>query len=132
MTLRVLMVEDNVLNSELACDLLEIAGHEVRVAPDGATFRSFLEDRWVPDILVMDIRLPDASGVDLLREARAKAEFAHLPAVALTAHALDGDEGRLLSSGFDAVLTKPIDTRTFATSIGLVAARANPTRGSES
>jgi CheY-like chemotaxis protein len=116
MTLRILMVEDNALNAELVRDLLEMAGHSVVVACDGADFR----DRLVhdpPDIVLMDLLLPDADGRDLLGELRRAGRFEHVPVVALTAQALSGDADRLLSAGFDGVLNKPIDTRTFVASV---------------
>lgn len=116
--MRVIVVEDNAMNSELARDLLELAGHEVQVAPDGAAFRALL-DGPPPELIIMDLLLPDANGVALLGEARAR--WGAIPVVAVTAHAVAADRERLLGAGFDRVLTKPIDTRTFADEVTGVA-----------
>lgn len=124
MTLRILLVEDNALNSELASDLLGLAGHEVDVAATGAQLRARLTDGPTPDIVLMDILLPDADGVSLLSELRAVARFGPVPVVALTAQALTGDEAHMLAAGFAAVITKPIDTRTFAAEVAALATRA--------
>ena len=111
--MRVLLIEDNALNSELARDLLEMGGHDVTVATNGAALRQLLTGGVRADIVLMDILLPDANGVELLAEVRASRELAQVPVVALTAQALTGDEGRLRAAGFAAVITKPIDTRGF-------------------
>ena len=116
MGLRILLVEDNALNQELARDLLESEGHEVAIARDGREFRERLARGGPIDLVLLDILLPDADGVTLVRELRAGADAA-LPAVALTAQALNGDVERFLGAGFDGVLTKPIDTRTFVAEV---------------
>jgi len=116
MALRILMVEDNALNAELARDLLEMGGHSVVVACDGADFRDWLA-RDPPDIVLMDLLLPDADGRELLGELRRVTRFDRVAVVALTAQALSGDAERLLAGGFDGVLNKPIDTRTFVASV---------------
>lgn len=122
MPLTVLLVEDNALNRELATDLLEAAGHRVFTAVDGAQFRAILKQQLDPDIVLMDIRLPDANGLDLLQELRAS-PFAAVPVVAITAHALSGDRERLCAAGFFSVLTKPIDTRSFLTQVETLATK---------
>ena len=116
MSLRVVIVEDNALNAELERDLLEMAGHAVVVVPDGASFRAGLASD-APDIVLMDLLLPDADGRELLRELRRVAAFDAVPVVAVTAQALTGDAERLLAGGFDGVLHKPIDTRSFVASV---------------
>lgn len=121
MSLRILVVEDNPMNAHLARVVLELDGHAVVEAASGAALRALLAAGTAPDVVLMDILLPDTDGVTLLAEVRA-----HLPAVpviALTAHALTGDEARLLAAGFDGVMTKPINTRTFAATVAAAAAR---------
>ena len=117
MKLSVWLVEDHPLNRELACDLLQVEGHQVTVAVDGAAFRRLLEGGPSPSIVLMDIGLPDADGVALLGELRALPRYSRVPVVALTAHALAGDEARYRAAGFDLVLTKPIQARTFVAAI---------------
>ena len=119
MALKILLVEDNLLNQELARDLLEAAGHAVTLAVDDAGVRSFArqEATPTPDIVLMDVLLPGTDGVTLLGELRALQRFHRVPIVAVTAQALSGDMQRFVSAGFDAVLTKPIDTRTFVAEV---------------
>ena len=114
MKLRVLLVEDNRLNSELARAVLELGGHQVEVAPSAEAFRAMLKTDLVPDIVLMDYLLPEANGIVLLKELRANARFARVPVVALTAHVLPSDIKRFLAEGFGGVLTKPIEVRRFA------------------
>ncbi|HEX4459229.1 MAG TPA: response regulator [Polyangia bacterium] len=124
MKLRVLIVEDDRLNAELARDLLEARGHEVELAPDAVTFRALVagvvDGGARPNIVLMDIRLPDGDGVELLREARGT--LVDVPIVAVTAQALAEERLRLATAGFAAVMTKPIDTRAFGPDIERLAA----------
>jgi CheY-like chemotaxis protein len=116
--LRILLVEDNVLNQELARDLLELAGHHVTVAQDGQTLRAIVgRDDAAPNIVLMDVLLPGADGVTLLRELRTLAQYRVVPIIAVTAQALAGDQQRFFDAGFDGVMTKPIDTRTFVADV---------------
>jgi CheY-like chemotaxis protein len=120
--MRVLLVEDDRLNAELARDLLELDGHDVAHASDAAGLRALL-DGMAPDIVLMDLLLPDGNGVELMGELRRREPLAQVPIVAVTAQALTGDAERLLAAGFDGVLYKPIDTRRFAASVVAFAAR---------
>jgi CheY-like chemotaxis protein len=122
MALRVLVVEDNPLNQELVRDLLEAAGHRVEVAGDGAQLRR-LAAAGAPDIVLMDILLGSESGVTLLADLRSRPAFERVPVLAVTAQALAGDREHFLAAGFDAVVTKPIDTRTFVADVEQHAAR---------
>lgn len=109
----VLIIEDNPLNMELATDLLEIAGFSViqaRNAEDG--IRLALKAR--PQIVLMDLSLPGMDGLTAMRRMKANPETRNLPVVALTAHAMKGDEEAALEAGFDGYLQKPVDTRTLA------------------
>jgi CheY-like chemotaxis protein len=117
MALRVLLVEDNRLNQELVRDLLEAAQHEVAVANDGAAFRALIAGGVRPDIVVMDILLPDGDGVGLLRWLRDRPAYDDVPVLAVTAQVLAGDAERFIAAGFDAVIGKPIDTRRIVAEI---------------
>jgi CheY-like chemotaxis protein len=64
-----------------------------------------------PDLLLLDIRLGDGSGLDVIRSVRADPAFDRVPALAITAQAMKGDEDRFMTAGFDGYLSKPIDTR---------------------
>ena len=108
----ILIVEDNERNLTLVRDLLQYNGYETieaRNAEDGVALAS---DRR-PDLILMDIQLPDADGVAALGRLRADVRTASIGVVALTAFAMTDDRQRLLDAGFDGYLEKPIDTRAF-------------------
>lgn len=112
----VLIVEDNPMNMELATDLLEIAGFSViqaRNAEDG--IRLALEAQ--PRIVLMDLSLPGMDGLTAMQRMKSLPQTQNLPIVALTAHAMKGDEEAALEAGFDGYLQKPIDTRTLASRV---------------
>lgn len=112
----VLVVEDNELNRILATDVLELAGHEVRsVTTGGDVLPAVGATR--PDIVLLDIGLPDMSGEDVLRSIRADADLSSMIMVACTADAMSGDRERLLDLGFDGYLAKPIDVATLSASL---------------
>ncbi len=115
--MKVLPVEDHPVSRELAHDLLVAAGHQVLLACDADEFRALLAARQVPHVVLMDIRLQGADGATLLKEMKRLAEVAHVPVVAVTAHAMQGDIAKLRADGFDDVITKPLDTRTFCRQI---------------
>ncbi len=109
---RVLVVEDNPVNLELVAALLESEGCGVIPAETAdASLRLAAEER--PDLIVMDIQLPGMSGHDATRRLKADPATAGIPVVALTAHAMRGEEARAHEAGFDAFLTKPVDTHAF-------------------
>jgi len=112
-SIRILVVEDNALNLRLMRDILELRGHEVVEAGDVPQGREQLE-RCAPDLVLLDIGIPGGGGEALLRDIRSDPKRTRLPVIAVTAYAMQGDRERLLALGFDAYLSKPIDTRTFA------------------
>jgi len=128
--LNVLLVEDNRMNAELARVLLEMEGHEVHLAESAAALRRLLAAELQPDLILLDIRLSDADGRQLVAELRGLSRLDGVPIVAVTAHALVGDSDRLRAAGFDGVITKPLDTRTFAAEVrGHAGARRPLERG---
>ena len=108
----VLVVEDNDRSRRLTCDLLSIYGFEVAETDTGEEALG-LARRCRPVLALLDIQLPGIDGTEVLALLRADAELRHIPAVAVTAFAMQGDEERLLALGFDAYISKPIDTRAF-------------------
>ncbi len=112
MSARILIVDDNALNLELAADVLEMEGFEVRTAASGAEGIA-LAEQWRPDLVLMDLRMPEMSGLDALQVLREREATRDIPVAVLTASAMKGDEERLLNSGFTAYLSKPIDPATF-------------------
>jgi CheY-like chemotaxis protein len=121
---RILVVEDNPLNLELVTDLLEAAGYAVcpaRTAEEA--FRATLD--LSPDLILMDVSLPGLDGLAATRVLKADPATRHLPIIALTAHAMKGDEALALRAGCDGYLAKPIDTRTFVNQVAAFIAEAN-------
>lgn len=110
---KVLLVEDNPANMELAADLLEVAGFQVLRAPT-AKVGIALARTEAPDAILMDIGLPDMDGLAAARTLKEDPRTKDIPVIATTSHAMKGDEGRILESGCDGYITKPIDTREFA------------------
>jgi len=110
--LRVLLAEDNAVNQRVAVRLLEKEGHMVVVAGDGAKALEALETTQF-DLILMDVQMPVMDGVEAtaaIRE-RERNNGAHIPIVAMTAHAMSGDRQRFLSMGMDGYVSKPIRSR---------------------
>ena len=114
---RVLVVEDNPLNLELVRDILVGAGYDVLEAADGAAGVQIAQLE-KPDLVLMDLQLPGLDGLEATRILRADPALRKTAIVALTAHAMRGEEERALAAGCDGFITKPIRVREFA---GLVA-----------
>ena len=114
MLARVLIVEDNALNRLLLHDLLELRGHEVVEAATVDEARRAIDAGHL-DLLLLDVQIPGGGAEAVIRHARARADLAETPIVAVTSLAMPGDRERLLGSGFQGYLSKPIDTRTFGT-----------------
>jgi PAS domain S-box-containing protein len=108
---RVLLAEDNTVNQTLAVRLLEKRGYSVIVASDGrAAVEAFEKDQF--DVVLMDIQMPGMDGFEATAAIREKEKLTggHIPIIAMTAHALKGDQERCLSAGMDSYLSKPIRT----------------------
>jgi CheY-like chemotaxis protein len=124
----ILIVEDNELNLELVRDLLQHHGYETVEARNAADALTLAAER-DPDLILMDIQLPDGDGIRALDRLRGDVRTASIPVVAVTAFAMSDDRRRLLGAGFDAYLEKPIDVRAFP---GQVRAVLESTRASTS
>jgi CheY-like chemotaxis protein len=122
---RILLVEDNPLNRQLARDLLEYRGHEVALAATVDEAQGQLRQA-TPDIVLVDIQIPGGGGETLLRSIRACAAWKALPVAAVTAYAMAGDKERLIAAGFDAYIGKPIDTKTFGATVESLVHSAEP------
>lgn len=106
--MKILVAEDNAVNRELLRELLEIRGHDVIEACNGEEALRVLEES-KPDILLLDLGMPVLDGYGTVRKIRANPGFATMPVLAVTAYAMQGDKERILSSGFDGYLSKPIN-----------------------
>jgi len=108
----VLIVDDNEKNLELVRDLLQVTGYRTLEAGTAADCIT-LAAKHRPDLILMDIQLPDDDGVAALGRLRAMPGVSVTAVVALTALAMRGDRERLLSAGFDGYLSKPIEIQSF-------------------
>jgi two-component system cell cycle response regulator DivK len=108
----VLIVDDNEKNLRLARDVLRAAGFSTLEATTGAEGVAVAAAHR-PDVILMDIRLPDMDGVEARRRLGVDERTVGIPVVALTSLAMKGDREWLLSVGFDGYLEKPIDVRAF-------------------
>jgi two-component system cell cycle response regulator DivK len=105
---RILLVEDNEKNMKLLRDVLRAAGYETLEATTGLRGVEVAIEH-EPDIVLMDVQLPDIDGVEALRHLRADRRTASIPVLALTAQAMHGDRERFLAAGFDRYIAKPVD-----------------------
>jgi two-component system, cell cycle response regulator DivK len=109
---QVLVVEDNDMNMKLFRDVLQATGYRTLEAPTGAAALA-LAAQHRPDLVLMDIQLPDIDGVEALLRLRADERTASIPVVALTAQAMRGDRETFLAAGFDGYLSKPVNVAEF-------------------
>jgi two-component system cell cycle response regulator DivK len=118
----VLVVEDNDLNMKLFHDVLEAGGYNVLQATDGTEgWRMAREQR--PNLILMDIQLPDVSGLEVTEWLRADETLKSIPVIAITAFAMAGDKVKILEGGCDAYLAKPISVTNFLQTIDRFANR---------
>jgi two-component system cell cycle response regulator DivK len=108
----VLIVDDHEKNRKLARDVLRAAGLRTLEASRGDEAISVATDNR-PDVILLDLRLPDMNGTEVARQLRSGTETGEIPVVALSASAYAWSSDRLLAAGFDGYLQKPIDVRAF-------------------
>ena len=108
----VLIVEDNELNLKLFTDLLEAQGYGVISTQDGVRALDLAREHR-PDLILMDIQLPEVSGIDVTKWLKADEELKHIPVIAVTAFAMKGDEEKIRASGCEAYMSKPISISEF-------------------
>ncbi len=113
---QVLVVEDNEKNMKLFRDVLQASGYRLLEATTGERAMELAAEHQ-PNLVLMDIQLPDIDGVDALGRLRANARTASIPVVALTAQAMHGDRERFLDAGFDAYISKPVDVVEFVKTV---------------
>ena len=113
---QVLVVEDNEKNMKLFRDVLQASGFRLLEATTGERAMELAAEHQ-PNLVLMDIQLPDIDGVEALARLRADARTASIPVVALTAQAMHGDRERFLDAGFDAYISKPVDIVGFVKTV---------------
>lgn len=108
----VLIVEDNELNMKLFSDLLEANGYGTVQTRNGVEAVG-LARRHMPDLILMDIQLPEVSGLQVTQWLKDDEELRHIPIIAITAFAMKGDEEKIRQGGCEAYLSKPISVAKF-------------------
>jgi len=107
-TTTILVVEDNEKNMKLVRDVLRAKGYRTLEATSGAQAIE-LAVELAPDLVLMDIRLPDVDGIEALGRLRSDERTSSIPVLAVTAQAMRGDRERFLAAGFDGYVAKPVD-----------------------
>ena len=116
MSEKILIVEDNELNMKLFNDLLEAHGYRTVTTRDGTTAVDLaIEEK--PDLILMDIQLPEVSGLDITRQIKDNDDLKHVPIIAVTAFAMKGDEDKIRECGCNGYVSKPISITTFIETI---------------
>lgn len=118
-TRKILVVEDNDMNMQLVEFLLEEGGYDIVKAASGEEALAITrdDDAGAPDLILMDIHLPGMDGLSVVRAMKSDDRTRRIPILALTAHAMRGDKDRFLEAGCDGYISKPIDVKTFISSI---------------
>ena len=112
----ILVVEDNKMNMKLFRQMLKIGNYKHLEAVNGEEGLKIAKLH-KPDLILMDIQLPGMDGLTATRELKSDPEMAHIPVVALTAHAMQGDKQKCIEAGCNGYITKPIDTRSFLSQV---------------
>ena len=116
MTKTILIVEDNELNMKLFHDLLDAHGYNVLQTRNGMDALSIAREHH-PDLIIMDIQLPEVSGLEVTKWIKDDDDLHDIPVVAVTAFAMKGDEERIRNGGCEAYIAKPISIPDFIATI---------------
>ena len=116
MAKKVLIVEDNELNMKLFHDLLEAQGYETLQTREGLQALALAREHH-PDLILMDIQLPEISGLEVTKWLKEDEDLSHIPVVAVTAFAMKGDEERIREGGCEGYISKPISVSHFLDTI---------------
>jgi len=112
----ILIVEDNELNMKLFHDLLESQGYDILQTRDGIEALKIARDE-KPDLILMDIQLPEVSGLEVTKWIKEDENIRQIPVIAVTAFAMKGDEEKFRAGGCEAYIAKPISVSTFLKTI---------------
>jgi len=112
----ILIVEDNEKNMKLVRDILQFKGYQTIEAVTGNQGLALAREKQ-PDLILMDIQLPDINGIEALRQIRAEPALSKTPVVAVSASVMPDEQQKIVASGFDAYITKPIDLKSFVATV---------------
>ena len=113
---RVIYIEDEPNNRRLVSKILLVAGVDVSVADNAVDgIQMIIDDP--PDLILMDVSMPGMDGLTATKKIRGMPEFSHIPIIALTANAMEGDRERTLQAGCDDYISKPIDIDSFVNQV---------------
>ena len=124
---KILIVEDNEENRDVLARRLERSGYSVLVAVDGQAGITMAQDEH-PDVILMDLNLPDVDGWEATKRIKANPQTASIPVIALTAHAVVGDEQRALQAGCNDYHSKPVEFTRLLGQIEALLKSADPTK----
>ena len=116
MSKTILIVEDNELNMKLFNDLLQAHGYVTVQTNDGRDAVGLVREH-MPDLILMDIQLPEISGLEVTKILKADDELKHIPVIAVTAFAMKGDEEKIREGGCESYIAKPISVPIFLETI---------------
>jgi len=116
MTKRILVIEDQEDNRQIMQDMLSHAGYQVLQAMTGADGVAMAQAE-VPDLILMDVMLPGMDGYEATRRIKATPALAHVPIIAVTSYAMDGEEQKALDAGCDAYFSKPFSPRVIVAKV---------------
>jgi len=116
MSKQILIVEDDVVNMKMMTDLLQAQGYDTLQSVDGKDFLRLTRE-YSPDLIIMDIQLPEISGVDHIKSLKADEQLMNIPVLAVTAFAKKLDEEKIRAAGCDGYITKPLDIPQFLDSV---------------
>jgi two-component system, cell cycle response regulator DivK len=108
MSYHILVIEDDEMNVDMIAERLELRGYHVLTAGDGLLGIDLARTEG-PDLILMDVSLPEVDGWEATRRLKAEAATCHIPVIALTAHAMEGDREKAMRAGCDGYETKPVD-----------------------
>lgn len=116
MAKKVMIVEDNELNMKLFRDLVEVSDYKTVLTRSGLNVLELAREH-KPDLILMDIQLPEISGLDVTKQLKADHELRSIPVIAVTAFAMKGDEERIRQGGCEEYMSKPISVPHFISTI---------------
>lgn len=116
MARRIMIVDDNHMNLELVSYMLDASGFAVKMESGAATALNNIP-AFLPELILMDIQLPDMDGLELTRRIKGDPTTSGIVIVAFTAYAMKGDEGKMRAAGCDGYISKPINVSTFISQV---------------